>query len=167
MFENFTRILGISLELQAFAIIGDIKKLLYMDQIQARSEDFKRGGGLSSFCAWLQTVSGKLKPTGGSEDFTSSSLHDYPMLRIGFQPQPNVSNTKSNLINLIELDASGRWQVTGYASKTWNDHSKYIDSHQSSKLIWWKKRRGGRGKLALEMKNINNFVMLYSQGYKE
>ena len=45
MFENFTRILGISLELQAFAIIGDIKKLLYMDQIQARSEDFKRGGG--------------------------------------------------------------------------------------------------------------------------
>ena len=48
MFENFTRILGISLELQAFAIIGDIKKLLYMDQIQARSEDFKRGGGRDS-----------------------------------------------------------------------------------------------------------------------
>ena len=48
MFENFTRILGISLELQAFAIIGDIKKSLYMDQIQARSEDFKRGGGRDS-----------------------------------------------------------------------------------------------------------------------
>ena len=99
------------------------------------------GGGLSSFCAWLQTVSSKLKPTGGSEDFTSSSLHDYPMLRIGFQPQPNVSNTKSNLINLNELDASGRWQVKGYASKTWNDHSKYLDSHQSSKLIWWDKEK--------------------------
>ena len=29
------------------------------------------------------------------------------------------------------------------------------------------KRRGRRGKLALQMTNINNFVMLYSQGYNE
>ena len=28
MFENFSRILGISLELQAFAIIGKIKKIM-------------------------------------------------------------------------------------------------------------------------------------------
>ena len=44
---------------------------------------------------------------GGPEDVTSPSLHDYPMLRLYFQSQPNVSNPKSNMINLNGLDDSG------------------------------------------------------------
>ena len=45
MFENFTRILGISLELQAFAIIGERKKLLIHRIILVRSDPDQTGCG--------------------------------------------------------------------------------------------------------------------------
>ena len=45
MFENFTRILGISLELQAFAIIGDIKNYYTWIRSRRGQRILKEGGG--------------------------------------------------------------------------------------------------------------------------